>query len=289
MQSLEYAKRQKAFKKVTQMLTNVLRLHPTKAELWIYAASFAMEEHADMTEARSYMQRGLRFCKRSKPLWLEFCKLEMTYIAKIHARRLIMGLGDDHEGRDDQALEEDKIAETSAPIARDIVAAIDGDNDQDAETLNEQAKLTTVSRGAVPLAIFEAAMIQFDDDADMALGFFNVFAQFPEAPPTPTLLQQVESRLENKAELCWQTRACQIQRPLIGIPTSSPDFPAAFRDSLNKLRSAKLLRSGQLQLNASVERLLETLLVDDDLDPAIRRVIESTLGTFLDLRPQERV
>ena len=92
MQYADYARKQKAHKKVSQILTSLLRLHPTKPELWIYAASYAIEFQGDMTEARSYLQRGLRFCKRSKELWLEYAKLEMIYIAKIAARRRILGL-----------------------------------------------------------------------------------------------------------------------------------------------------------------------------------------------------
>src|SRR3954454_5830774 len=42
MQSIEYARKQKAHKKLSQIFTNVLRLHPTKPDLWIYAAQFAM-------------------------------------------------------------------------------------------------------------------------------------------------------------------------------------------------------------------------------------------------------
>ena len=99
MQSIEYARKQKAHKKLSQIFTNVLRLHPTKADVWIYAAQFAMDVHADMTEARSYMQRGLRFCKNSKKMWLEYAKLEILYIAKIAARRCVLGLDGNQIGR----------------------------------------------------------------------------------------------------------------------------------------------------------------------------------------------
>lgn len=94
MQSVEYARGQHSHKKVSQILTNALRLHPTKSDLWTYAAQFAMEENGDMTEARSYMQRGLRFCKNSSALWLQYAKLELVYIAKIAARRQILGVGE---------------------------------------------------------------------------------------------------------------------------------------------------------------------------------------------------
>lgn len=92
MQYLDFASKQKANKKLSQVLTNLLRLHPTKPAIWIYAASNALNVKDDLTEARSYMQRGLRFCKHSKDLWLEYAKLEMLYVSKIAARSRVLGL-----------------------------------------------------------------------------------------------------------------------------------------------------------------------------------------------------
>lgn len=43
MQYVAYARKQKSNKRVSQILTTVLRLHPTKAELWIYAANYALK------------------------------------------------------------------------------------------------------------------------------------------------------------------------------------------------------------------------------------------------------
>src|ERR1700761_1573626 len=92
VEAIDFAKKQKAYKKLQEMFAQVLRLHPSKSDLWINAALYAVEENGDMTEARSYMQRGLRFCKRSRAMWLEYGRLEMSYIAKIHARRDVLGI-----------------------------------------------------------------------------------------------------------------------------------------------------------------------------------------------------
>ena len=45
-----------------------------------------------MIEARSYMQRGLRFCRDSEEMWLTYAKLELLYISKIHARQKVLGV-----------------------------------------------------------------------------------------------------------------------------------------------------------------------------------------------------
>ncbi|KAH0066748.1 hypothetical protein KCU66_g23693, partial [Aureobasidium melanogenum] len=92
MQYLEFCRKEAANKKLAKALTQCLRMHPIKWDVWTWAAKYYFEQQADMQTARSYMQRGLRFCKRERKLWLEYAKLEMLYVAKIAARRKILGL-----------------------------------------------------------------------------------------------------------------------------------------------------------------------------------------------------
>lgn len=86
MQYIQYAQKQKAHKKLSQVLDNALRLHPMRDDLWIYAARYVLEERDDITEARGYMQRGVRFCKKSPLLWAQYGKLEMLYITRLSER-----------------------------------------------------------------------------------------------------------------------------------------------------------------------------------------------------------
>ena len=87
MEYITFAQKQGSKKSVSQLLTSVLRLHPTKPELWIYAATVGS---TTITEARSYMQRGLRLCGSSEGLWVEYAKLEMMHISKIAGRNRIL-------------------------------------------------------------------------------------------------------------------------------------------------------------------------------------------------------
>src|SRR5437016_3559762 len=155
MQYIEYARKEKAIKKLHQILTSVLRLHPTKPELWMYAARYTADG-ADMTAARSYMQRGLRFCKTSRGLWVEYAKLEMAYIAKISARRQILGL-------DDVGPENEEVIGTNAPdediiklpelTAEDMDPTLEEGDDSD-QNLWQNIASTPALSGAIPLAIF---------------------------------------------------------------------------------------------------------------------------------------
>ncbi|RMZ90265.1 hypothetical protein DV736_g2532, partial [Chaetothyriales sp. CBS 134916] len=216
MQSIEYARRQRAHKKVSQLLADVLRLHPSKPDLWIYAAQFAVEENADMTEARGYMQRGLRFCATKKDLWLQYARLELSYLAKIQARRRILGVAQDHPtaSADDDARPDDGPA----------------------------------SCGAIPIAIFDTAMAQFHGEGELAHAFVELLADFSDVPASRQVLRHIRNHLLAQHPGHWVTSACSVQDAVFGIPVSSPQFPPALRESLKRLKTARAEGVGQLGL-----------------------------------------
>ncbi|RMZ74978.1 hypothetical protein DV737_g5565, partial [Chaetothyriales sp. CBS 132003] len=251
MQSIEYARRQRAHKKVSQLLADVLRLHPSKPALWIYAAQFAVEENADMTEARGYLQRGLRFCASKKDLWLQYARLELSYLAKIHARRRIMGVA-----QDDPA-----ASAASAASAADDTRADDG----------------PASRGAIPIAIFDAAMAQFHGDAELSHAFVELLADVNDVPASREVLRHIRTHLLAQHPRHWATSACSVRDAVFGIPVSSPHFPAALRESLKRLKTARAEGVGGPSLLDWARRWLDSLLTDQDVDPAIETVVKATI------------
>ncbi|KAF2862243.1 hypothetical protein K470DRAFT_213271 [Piedraia hortae CBS 480.64] len=109
MQYIEYCKREKAHQKLAKAFTAVLRLKPTEHELWALAARWYAEEQGDMSSARSYLRRGLRFCNQRKELLIEFARLEAAYREKLKARRRILGVDKDgEEGKVDEKEAEDE-------------------------------------------------------------------------------------------------------------------------------------------------------------------------------------
>lgn len=75
-----------------QVLTKALQLHPTASGLWSYAAAWEFEQNSNAAAARKLMQRGLRMCKTSQQLWLEYFRMELMYAHKLAARRRVLGL-----------------------------------------------------------------------------------------------------------------------------------------------------------------------------------------------------
>lgn len=285
MQYVDFARRQKSSKKLSEILTNVLRMHPTKPELWTYAANYALEGRSDINEARSYMQRGLRFCKNSKHLWFEYAKLEMIYIARIVARGQDLGRDEDLSTKviSPNADEQDSNL-ISLPIA--LENAWNPEPYFIDQEILKSLEATPILSGAIPMAIFDEAMNQFAGDAAVGEAFFDIFVEFQNLPCASKILQHVVDRLFTAAPSDPAALICYIRQPVIGVQILSSDFPGALRISLDRLRSATTSVSPSRETNETSRsrsllsrRLIEWMLhfVTEDLDPDIHKVISMTL------------
>ena len=240
MQYLTFARQQKASKKVSKVLTSVVRLHPTRPDLWIYAANYAMEERGDMTEARSYMQRGLRFCKHSRNLWIEYAKLEMIYMAKLVARRQILGLDHQLSWKDCAPKNESVEADTErlSTLTASVIDPIQLPDDTAEDDTLQKISATPALLGAIPIAIFDAAMKQFEGDVSLGVEFFEIVSEFHSIPHVTKIRHHIVDVLCAKEPASPAALSCCIREPVIGVEILSADFPRALKTSLDRLRSA---------------------------------------------------
>jgi U3 small nucleolar RNA-associated protein 6 len=277
MQSIEYARRQKAHKKLSQIFTSVLRLHPTKPDLWIYAAQFAVDAHADMTEARSYMQRGLRFCKNSKKMWLEYAKLEILYIAKIAARRRVLGI----DGNCTSETATKSLDDLNADILilpkvtkEDINPTLPDHDDVDEAALRTLDS-TPAMTGAIPIAIFDAGMAHFQNDPAVGKAFFDLCLDFDNVPCLRRILNHIAEAMIAADPSTWQAQACFIKVAVFGLDVSSPDFPPSLSVSLSRLKSGLSQAQQKVDLVEDILKWVRGWLEHDHLDPAIRQVLSA--------------
>jgi U3 small nucleolar RNA-associated protein 6 len=114
---------------------------------------------ADITNARSYMQRGLRFCKNSEYLWLEYAKLETIYVGKIAGRRKILGLDVDHSKTEAVNGGDEDVDMITLPqvTAEDINPSLAQDDGVDEVALQNLASAPILT-GAIPLAVCHEAV-----------------------------------------------------------------------------------------------------------------------------------
>lgn len=276
MQAIDFARKQKAYKKLQEMFASVLRLHPTKPDLWIYAAQFAMEENGDMTEARSYMQRGLRFCKRSRALWLEHARLELSYIAKIHARREVLGITDNRPGVEATAEDDENVMQLPKLTAMDINPDVEGHEADSSALYNLES--TPALSGAIPIAVFDAAMDHFSDP-EVGYDFFNMVVEYGELPPARKIADHISNRLTKEHPQSWYSQACLIQLPLVSLSASAPEYPSALKRSLARLKEARSKTNGP-EISDWATAWIQKLIETPELDPAIKMVGTSVLRSL---------
>ena len=252
LQYLNFARKQKARKAVSQILTTTLRLHPTHPELWTHAARCALDEQGDINEARSYIQRGLRFCKHSEILWSDYLKLEMSYIAKIDARCRVLGL-DTANKQIDPSPDSGDFAGDIVPLPTfttpDVNVQHQSDDDADRTALQ---RLSPLLSGAIPTAIFDAAFKQSSSSVPLGTGLFDALAGFRHLPCTEHLLQHFVDALMRASPKDPRCLDCFIRQPFHGLHAASPVFPKVLNNALDRLNTAM---QSTLQLEGSRENL----------------------------------
>ncbi|KAL8944803.1 MAG: hypothetical protein Q9216_000225 [Gyalolechia sp. 2 TL-2023] len=292
LQYLTFARRQKANKKVSHIITSMLRLYPTRPKLWIYAADYALEERGDVTEARSYMQRGLRFSIQSKYLWSEYLKFEMIYIAKITARRQVLGIDSDlyknsrvlgSETRDQDLI-------TLAPTTTEEFHP-KPDFPQQKE-LNGDIFSSSVLSGAIPIAIFNSALAKFSGDVSFGAKMFDIIAEFHQLQCTRRILQHVVETLMRTAPDDAASLKCSIHEPVVGLSPTSTELPGALMKVLDRFDSAtRRLESPdgppeQIGIRASVSRhmlfWIVPYLAAPEVDLDIQAVLFAVVKTAWD-------
>ncbi|KAK7292424.1 hypothetical protein RIF29_08203 [Crotalaria pallida] len=104
-QYLEFCRRRKNGR-MKKGLAKVIRFHPKVPGVWIYAAAWEFDHNLNVTAARALMQEGLRVCPTSEELWVEYLRMELTYINKLKARKVALGEDEGTLTRDPKTADE---------------------------------------------------------------------------------------------------------------------------------------------------------------------------------------
>ncbi|XP_062188250.1 uncharacterized protein LOC133891539 [Phragmites australis] len=83
--------RDKRHGRMKQVLAQAIRYHPKAPGLWIYAAAWEFDQNLNVAAARALMLSGLRSCPESEDMWIEYLRMELTYLNKLKARKVALG------------------------------------------------------------------------------------------------------------------------------------------------------------------------------------------------------
>ncbi|KAJ6419928.1 hypothetical protein OIU84_029945 [Salix udensis] len=87
---LEFCKDKKNGR-MKKVLAQLIRFHPKVPGVWIYAAAWEFDHDLNVSAARALMQNGLRVCPHSEDLWVEYLRMELTYLNKLKERKAALG------------------------------------------------------------------------------------------------------------------------------------------------------------------------------------------------------
>ncbi|XWS19396.1 hypothetical protein CRYUN_Cryun31cG0012100 [Craigia yunnanensis] len=87
---LEFCRRRKNGR-MKRVLAQVIRFHPKVPGVWIYAAAWEFDHNLNVAAALALMQSGLRMFSNSEDLWIEYLRMELTYLNKLKARKVALG------------------------------------------------------------------------------------------------------------------------------------------------------------------------------------------------------
>ncbi|KAH7662036.1 U3 small nucleolar RNA-associated protein 6 [Dioscorea alata] len=115
-QYLEFC-RERRHGRMKQALAQAIRFHPKVPGLWIYAAAWEFDQNLNVAAARALMQSGLRTCPKSEDLWMEYLRMELTYLNKLKERKLACETGVGSLPKDDKETEQQKEENVDAFVS----------------------------------------------------------------------------------------------------------------------------------------------------------------------------
>ncbi|XP_073118522.1 uncharacterized protein [Henckelia pumila] len=92
--------------RMKKALAQLVRFHPKVPGVWMYAAAWEFDQNLNVAAARSLMQNGLRVCPTSEELWIEYIRMELTYLNKLKARKVALGEDEGTLTRDQRGVDE---------------------------------------------------------------------------------------------------------------------------------------------------------------------------------------
>lgn len=275
---LSYTAKVKASKRWRKTMTDALRMMPTDSELWIMAGRRSAR-NGDMAAARGFFMRGCRFCTKDGRLWVEYARSEMEWLEKVDKRKAGKNGGD--------ALRPDRVEDDDELLLGDS----DDDENEDgtllpepsraqAKVIDKQAAQQLASNpamdGAIPMAIFDISKKQPFFSAEVAETFFDLFASFAELSVQPRISQHVLDTLDQEYPHHPSTCLSHIRQPIIGVSPYTADFPKNLREVLARLSKYLEVTTDRAELERKTCIWIDGVLALENLDEAIRAVLEHT-------------
>lgn len=127
--------RQRKNGRMKKTLAKLVRFHPKVPGVWIYAAAWEFDHNLNVVAARALMQEGLRVCPTSEDLWVEYLRMELTYLNKLKARKVALGEDEGTLTRDPRTADEKQWKDENKELFMTL------DEKEDKDVANNEANI----------------------------------------------------------------------------------------------------------------------------------------------------
>lgn len=127
IQYIEFCKHMGSLKILGKVFAKLLQYHPDKPSLWIMAAKWEFEENKNIPNSRSLLQRGLRVNSSSQQLWLEYFRMELLHVEKIHNRRKVLGMSGGEDSQEEEVTAEFLAGKVPEIVYKKAIEAVPDD------------------------------------------------------------------------------------------------------------------------------------------------------------------
>lgn len=261
--TVDYGHKNNSPQVVNRALTSMLRLHPTKPEVWVYVAKYQAEENSAIVEARAVLQRGLRLNPRSEYLWLEYMRLELIYVAKILARRKLLGLDVAQKAEsNEQNAERTELSNVDIQAAETELSNLP---DINIEVLGD-VQSNPALRGDVALAVYDAAAPRFGLEFPIkAIQVLDEFTALDRQYLVDHVIKHALTAYPDSDEFVFLS----IVLPIRYVDINSSEFPDAFKLMVNLYGR----RPRSLEVRQKLRDYLAQIL-HSEMDASLKMAVE---------------
>lgn len=295
---LQFAKGQKLYKKIYKIYNQLLQLHPTSIKSWINAAEFEFENIGSAKNARILFQKGLRFNKDSKKLWLSYTIFELSYITKLLNRRKLLGLVTEkqqleHEHSELVAQDEDDDLIKLPTISNeDLKNELNNLPDADLNMLGNP-ETNPALKGDVALTIFDVCIntlfglkkstiqSEFEFKYELSVEFLSIFKKFKDLNRfylSSHIIQYLLSQFPNSNKVIILDIVTQLEFEEIGNESFINSLQSAtmkylaYKEKINNDND-----KSELKTSYSSYLLTNFLQSDDETDEQTRQILHSII------------
>ncbi|KAI9122631.1 hypothetical protein K1719_006471 [Acacia pycnantha] len=126
--------------RMKKALAKLVRFHPKVPGGWIYAAAWEFDHNLNVAAARALMQEGLRVCPTSEDLWVEYLRMELTYLNKLQARKVALGEDEGTLTRDQNDVNEKQQRDENVDSFMSFNIRTENNENSDVENADSEKK-----------------------------------------------------------------------------------------------------------------------------------------------------